>query len=228
MHRPQDGPAFRSRSPRTVAVIVTLLLASTACSGNQPTTPTATTSAASPSAPTTSAAPSTSAASTNTQWAESVCSAAIGVRRSLDAIGTNLAVKPSAGAGAQEQVKTVLTAQVASARASITELGAAIQSIPVDAQGAAELKSSLTTSRNNVDQAVQAVSTGVDGATAATNAKDFLTATAQTLQAVEAARTATEAFLTTAKGTATTAGGDLKAAFDSAPSCSAVPSPTPS
>jgi hypothetical protein len=216
----QSGRRLGSCCTRAGAAALILLLAGTACSGNQPTT---TTSPAASSAQ--SSQPSTGNA--NTQWAESVCSSAAGVRKSLDAIGTDLTVKPSAGAGARDQVKAQLTSQVASARASITELGAAIQAIPVDAEGAAALKESLTTSRDNVDQAVQAVSTGVDAATAATNAKDFLTATAQTLQAVQAAKTSTEAFLTTAKGTATTAGGDLKAAIDSAPSC-AGPSSSPS
>ena len=216
----RSGRRFHSRSTRAVAVTVILLLASTACGANPPatTTPTAASSAQPTQTPTTNA---------NTHWAESVCSSAAGVRRSLDAIGTNLTVKPSAGAGARDQVKTMLTAQVASARASITDLGAAIQTIPVDAQGAAQLKDSLTASRNDVDQAVQAVSTGVDAASAATNAKDLLTASAQTLQAVQAAKTSTQALLTTAKGTATTAGGELKAAFDSAPSCTG-PSSSPS
>jgi hypothetical protein len=109
----------------------------------------------------------------------------------------------------------------------MTELRTAIEAVPVDAEGAAEMKSTLQASRSSLDDAIQAVSDGVDDASAATNARDFVTAAAQTAQAVQAAASAAESFRTTARNAATAAGGELKAAFDSAPSC-VMPTASPS
>jgi hypothetical protein len=149
------------------------------------------------------------------------------VRSSLDAIGGNLEVDATASPGALDQVKATLKAQVAAARTSMTELRTAIEAIPVDAEGATELKRSLDTARSSLDDAVQAVSEGVDNTTAASNARDFVTAAAQTLQAIKAATLAAEAFRTTTQNAATAAGGELEAAFDSAPSC-VMPTASPS
>jgi trimeric autotransporter adhesin len=208
-----------------VFVLITLAVA-TACSAPEETSTTT------PSAPTTSATATTSSntaaqADPNTAWAESVCSAAGDVRSSLDAIGGNLELDATASPGALDQVKSTLKAQVAAVRTSMTELGTAIEAIPVDADGATELKSSLDAARSSLDDAVQAVSKGVADATAASNARDFVRAAAQTSQGVKAATSAAEAFRTTAQNAATAAGGELKAAFDSAPSC-VVPTASPS
>jgi len=192
----------------------------TGCGGTEP-TPSATSPAA------TSAAPSATPNAGNAGWAESVCGAAVHVRSSLDAIGSNLTFNPAAGKTAREQIENTLTTQVAAARTSISDLGAAIQAIPVDAQGGTELRNSLTASRNSLNDAVQAVSAGVQDVKAAANTKDLLTASAQTLQAVKAAKSSAQAFLTTTKEVTTTAGGQLKAAVDAAPSC-ARPSSTSS
>jgi hypothetical protein len=222
----------------SIVLVLIMLAVVTACSAPQETSTT------SPSAPATSAPPATSAAPTasitptasstasaptdpNTQWAESVCSAARDVRSSLDAIGGNLELDPTASPSGLDQVKSTLKAQVAAARTSMTELRTAIEAIPVDAEGAAELKSSLDNARSSLDDAVQAVSEGVADATAASNARDFVTAAAQTLEAIKAATVAAEAFRTTAQNAATAAGGELKAAFDSAPSCTS-PTASPS
>ena len=219
----------RLRYVSVVLLLITLAVA-TACSAPDETSTTT------PSAPTTSAAPTSATptsstpaaqADPNTQWADSVCSAARDVRSSLDAIGGNLELDATASPGALDQVKSTLKAQVAAARTSMTELRTAIEAIPVDAQGATELKSSLDTARSSLDDAVQAVSEGVADATAASNARDFVTAAAQTLQAIKAATLAAEAFTTTAQNAATAAGGELEAAFDSAPSC-VMPTASPS
>ena len=214
-----------------VFVLITLAVA-TGCSAPEETSTTTPSAPTTPSAQTTSATPTTSStpaaqADPNTQWAESVCGAARDVRSSLDAIGGNLELDPTASPSAVDQVKATLTAQVAAARTSMTELRTAIEAIPVDAEGATELKSSLDTARSSLDDAVQAVSEGVANATAASNARDFVTAAAQTLQAIKAATLAAEAFRTTAQNAATAAGGELEAAFDSAPSC-VMPTASPS
>ncbi len=214
-----------------VFVLITLAVA-TGCSAPEETSTTTPSAPTTPSAQTTSATPTTSStpaaqADPNTQWAESVCGAARDVRSSLDAIGGNLELDPTASPSAVDQVKATLTAQVAAARTSMTELRTAIEAIPVDAEGATELKSSLDTARSSLDDAVQAVSEGVANATAASSARDFVTAAAQTLQAIKAATLAAEAFRTTAQNAATAAGGELEAAFDSAPSC-VMPTASPS
>ena len=169
----------------TVLLLITLAVA-TACSAPDETSTTT------PSAPATSAT-SAAQADPNTEWAESVCSAARDVRSSLEAIGGNLELDPTASASALDQVKSTLKAQAAAARTSMTELGTAIEAIPVDAEGAAEMKSSLDAARSSLDDAVQAVSDGVADATGARNARDFVTAAAQTAQAVKAATLAAEA-----------------------------------
>ena len=202
----------------TVLLLSTLAVA-TACTAPEETSTTT------PSAPTSSA--TAAAANPNTEWAESVCSAARDVRSSLDAIGGSLELDPTASSSALDQVKSTLKAQTAAARTSVTELGTAIEAIPVDADGAAEVKSSLDAARSSLDDAVQAVSDGVADATVASNARDFVTAAAQTAQAVKAATLSAEASLTSAQNAATAAGGELEAAFDSAPSC-VMPTPAPS
>jgi hypothetical protein len=219
--------SHRGHCLRQVSVFLVLIMLAvvSACSGPDETSTTA------PSAPTT-ATPTTSSspagqADPNVEWAESVCSAAGDVRTSLEAIGGNLELDVTASDSALDQVKSTLKAQVAAARTSMTELGTAIEAIPADAEGAAELKSSLEAARSSLDDAVQAVSEGVADATAAGNARDFVTAAAQTAQAVKAATLAAEASWTTAQNAATAAGGELEAAFDSAPSC-VTPTASPS
>lgn len=171
------------------------------------------------SAPTSNSAPAATPTVNGGEWAESVCGAADEVKTTLDAIGSGITFNPAADESAREQVKTTLNAQVTAVSTSITALGSAIQAIPVDVDGADELKSSLSTSRQALDEAVQAVSAGAADVGAATTAKDFATAGAQTVQAAKTAKTSATTLLTTANEAATTAGGDLKAAFDSAPSC---------
>ena len=180
-----------------VLLLITLAVA-TACTAPEETSTTT------PSAPASSAT-SAAQADPNTEWAESVCSAARDVRSSLDAIGGSLELDPTASSSALDQVKSTLKAQTAAARTSVTELGTAIEAIPVDADGAAEVKSSLDAARSSLDDAVQAVSDGVADATGATNARDFVTAAAQTAQAVKAATLAAEASLTSAQNAATAA-----------------------
>jgi hypothetical protein len=219
----------------SIVLVLMMLAVATACSApdeTSTTTPGVTTPATtSPSAPITTASPTTSSptaqADPNTQWAESVCSAARDVRSSLDAIGGNLELDATASPSGLDQVRSTLKAQVAAARTSMTELGTAIDAIPVDAEGSAELKSSLDAARSSLDDAVQAVSEGVADATAASNARDFVAAAAQTVEAIKAATLAAEAFRTTARNAATAAGGELEAAFDSAPSC-VLPTASPS
>jgi hypothetical protein len=177
-------------------------------------------------APASSSAPAATPNVNGGEWAESVCGAADEVRTTLDAIGSGITFSPAAEESAREQVKTTLNAQVTAVSTAITALGSAVQAIPVDADGADELKSSLTTSRQALDEAVQAVSAGAADVSAATTAKDFVTAGAQTVQAAKTAKGSATTLLTTAHETATTAGGDLKAAFDSAPSC-AQPTESP-
>ena len=58
------------------------------------------------------------------------------------------------------------------------------------------------------------------------HSKDFVTAGAQSVQTAKAAKSAATTLLTTAPAASTTAGGDLKGAFDSAPSC-AQPTESP-
>ena len=218
----------RHRRPlRFLATVLILMILgmATACGGQDEPPAASSPQASSPQASSPQAtAPSADA---NTQWADSVCRAANDVRSSLDAIGTDLAVDPNAGEGGLDQVKAQLKTQVAAARASTTDLKAAIDAIPADEAGAAELKSSLDDARTNLDASVQAVSDGVAETTAATDAKGFVTAGVETLKAVKAASTSADTFVTTARAGASKAGGSLQAAFDSAPSC-AVPSATPS
>jgi hypothetical protein len=222
----------------SIMLVPIMLAVATACrapeatSTTSPSAPATSAASATSAAPTASATPTTSStasapADPNTQWAESVCSSARDVRSSLEAIGGNLELDATASPSALDQVKSTLKAQVAATRASMTELRTAIEAIPVDADGAAEVKSSLDTARSNLDDAVQAVSEGVADATAASNARDFVAAAAQTLQAIKAATVAAEAFRTTAQNAVTAAGGELEAAFNSAPSCT-TPTATPS
>ena len=179
-------------------------------------------------APTSSSAPpAATVTATSGEWAESVCGAADEVRTTLDAIGSGITFNPAADDSAREQVKTTLNAQVTAVSTSITALGTAIEAIPVDADGAEELKSSLTTSRQALDEAVQDVSAAAADVSGATTAKEFVTAGSRTVQAAKAAKSSAAMLLTTAHEAATAAGGDLKAAVDSAPSC-AQPTESPS
>jgi uncharacterized phage infection (PIP) family protein YhgE len=215
----------RRRAPHrslTIALALMIFAIATAC-GDANESATSTPSPTATSSPSPTATPSAIGA----QWAESVCTAANDVRTSLDAIGSDLTIDVSADASALDQVKTKLRTQAAAARTSVTELRTAIETIPADAEGAAELKSSLGEARSDLEEKVQTVSEGVAETTAATNVRDFVPAAAQTVEAVREAKLSAEAFLTTAKQAASTAGGELKASFDSARSC-VLPSESPS
>ena len=215
----------RRRAPHrhlTTALALMIFAIATACGG-------ANESATSTPSPTATSSPSPTAtpSAIGAQWAESVCTAANDVRTSLDAIGSDLTIDVSADASALDQVKTKLRTQAAAARTSVTELRTAIETVPADAEGAAELKSSLGNARSDLEEKVQTVSEGVAETTAATSVRDFVPAAAQTVDAVREAKLSAEGFLTTAKQAATEAGGDLKASFESARSC-VLPSPSPS
>jgi hypothetical protein len=215
----------RRRAPLrclTTALALMILAVATACGGADE-SPTNTPSPTATSSPSPTATPSAIGA----QWAESVCTAANEVRSSLDAIGSDLTIDVSADASALDQVKTKLRTQASAARTSVTELRTAIETIPADADGAAELKSSLADARGDLEEKVQTVSEGVAETTAATSVRDFVPAAAQTVEAVREAKLSAEAFLTTAKQAASSAGGELKASFDSARSC-VLPSESPS
>ena len=218
-HVPDHGRQRQLHRYLSSVLILITLGVTTACGAQNasgPSTPAAST-------PSVTAPPSDAHA----QWANSVCSAANDVRRSLDAIGTDLTLDPTAGADAREQIRVKLQTQVAATRTSIGALGTAIEAAPVDAEGAAMLKTSLGDARTSLEESIQTVSDGVTKTTAATTAREFATAGAQTLQAAKAASVSAQGFLTTAKDAATTAGGDMRAAFDSAPSCT-PPSASPS
>jgi hypothetical protein len=207
----------RRRAPHrslTTALALVIFAIATACSGANESA----TSTPSPTA-TSSPSPTASPSAIGAQWAESVCTAANDVRTNLDAIGSDLSIDVSADASALDQVKTKLRTQTDAARTSVTELRTAIETIPADAEGAAELKSSLAEARSDLEKKVQTVSDGVAEATAATSVRDFVPAAAQTVEAVREAKLSAEAFLTTARQAASTAGGELKASFDSARSC---------
>jgi hypothetical protein len=215
----------RRRAPHrflATALALMILAIATACGG-------ANESATSTPSPTATSSPSPAATPSGigAQWAESVCAAANDVRSSLDAIGSDLTVDVSADASALDQVKAKLRTQAAEARTSITDLRTAIGTIPADAQGAAELKNSLGAARSDLEEKVQTVSEGVAETTAATSVRDFVPAAAQTVEAVREAKLSANAFLTTAKQAASTAGGELKASFDSAQSC-VLPTESPS
>ena len=219
---PSNG---RRRAPHrflATALALMILAIATACGG-------ANESATTTPSPTATSSPSPAATPSGigAQWAESVCAAANDVRSSLDAIGSDLTVDVSADASALDQVKAKLRTQAAEARTSITDLRTAIGTIPADAQGAAELKNSLGAARSDLEEKVQTVSEGVAETTAATSVRDFVPAAAQTVEAVREAKLSANAFLTTAKQAASTAGGELKASFDSAQSC-VLPTESPS
>jgi hypothetical protein len=219
---PSNG---RRRAPLrflTTALALMILAIVTACGGANESA----TSTPSPTA-TSSPSPTATASGVGAQWAESVCTAANDVRSSLDAIGSDLTVDVSADASALDQVKAKLRTQAAEARTSVTDLRTAIGTIPADAEGAAELKSSLGNARSDLEEKVQTVSEGVAETTAATSVRDFVPAAAQTVEAVREAKLSAEAFLTTAKQAASTSGGELKASFDSARSC-VLPTESPS
>ena len=175
----------------TTAMALMVFVIATACGGaNEPAT-----NAPSGTA-TSSPSPTTTPSAIGAQWAESVCTAANDVRSSLDAIGSDLTIDVSADAGALAQVKTKLRTQAAAARTSVTELRTAIETIPADAEKAAELKSSLGEARSDLEAKVQTVSEGVAETTAATSVRDFVPAAAQTVEAVREAKLSAEAFLT--------------------------------
>jgi hypothetical protein len=212
-HVPDSGRQHRLRRWLTAGVILVAFGLVTACGGQ--------------AEPTSRNSPSASTADAGTQWAESVCSAANDVRSSLAAIGTDVRIDRTADADAREQVRTELEAQVAAARTSITALGVAIEDIPLDVEGAADLKAALGDARADLETSVQAVSDDVDDVAAATTARDFAIAGAATVQSAKAAATSAQVFLTTVRDTTTTAGGELQADFESAASC-AGPTAAPS
>lgn len=164
-------------------------------------------------------------------WAESVCTAADNLRTSVSALGSNLTVGPSPSAGALDQLKAQLETQVAAITASVDELATSVAAVPTDLPGAEQAKASLETSANAFKANVQSLTQQAQAFASATTTSQAVLQAAQALGSLQTAVDSAQVLATNVKTVLDQAGGELKAAFASAPSCArltASPSPTSS
>lgn len=169
--------------------------------------------------------------STAAAWADSVCTAADGLRTSVSALGSNLTIAPSPTAGALDQLKAQLEAQLASIESSVNELTTALAAVPTDLPGAEQAKASLEASANTFKTHVQTLTQHAQALASATTTSQAAVLGAQALGALQAAVNSAQAFATSFGTAVDQAGGELRAAFESAPRCgqlTASPSPTSS
>lgn len=166
--------------------------------------------------------------SATTAWADSVCTAADGLRTSIGALGSNLSVGPSPSPSMLEQLKAQLETQLASIMASLDELTTTLAAVPTDLPGAEQAKASLEASANTFKASVQTLIQHGQALESATTGSEALALAAPALAALQAAVTSAQAFATSFGTAVDQAGGELKAAFAAAPSCAqltASPSP---
>jgi len=213
----ESGPSTsrqESGTPRKLRVLalgsaVVLTMGLAACSGS--------------SSP--SESPSLSA---EAQWADSVCTSAKSVETSLNALGSDLSFDPSQGDSAVDQLKTTLKTQASDVNSAIAELGSAVDAVPVDAEGAEQLKTELTNAEKSFQESVQTAADAVQTAADATTTQDFATASAAALVSVKAAEASAKSFATNLSTATSGASSELKAAFDAAPACQTEASPSAS
>ena len=162
-------------------------------------------------------------------WAESVCTAVDGLRTSVSSVGSNLTVGPSPSAGALDQLKAQLETQVASITASLEELTTTLAAVPIDLPGAEQAKASLETATNTFKASVQALIQQAQALASATTEGQALLLAGQALGAFQAAVAAAQVFAANVETVVDQAGGELEAAFATAPSCTTLAtSPSPS
>ena len=164
-------------------------------------------------------------------WAESVCTAAGNLRTSVSELGSNLAVGPSPSAGALDQLKAQLETQVAAIAASLDQLTTAVAAVPTDLPGADQAKASLETSANTFKADVQTLTQQAQAFASATTGSQAALVAAQALGALQAAVNSAQALATNVGTVLDQAGGELKTAFATTPSCAnltASPSPSSS
>ena len=162
-------------------------------------------------------------------WAESVCTAAGNLRTSVNALGSNLTVGPTPSAGALDQLKAQLETQAAAIGAALDELTTAVAAVPTDLPGADQAKASLETSANTFKASVQTLTQQAQAIASATAPSEAALLATQALGALQAAASSAQALATSVGTVLDQAGGELKSAFATAPSCTnltASPSPT--
>ncbi len=178
--------------------------------------------------PTGGSSPSSPAAAA---WAESVCTAADGVRTDISDLGTDLNVRASPSPGALDQVKAQLGTQVAAITASLQDLSTALAAVPTDLPGADQVKASLDASANTLKASVQTLTQQAQAVASASSATEALSLAGPAVGALQAAASSAQALANSVKTATDQAGGEVKAAFASAPSCAklaASPSATSS
>lgn len=184
------------------------LLTLTACSSGSD----ATVASASPSpSPTPTPAPIV--------WADGVCAARDNLGATVGALGRNLNYDVASDRSAIEQIDRQLRIQLLAVGQASSELGAALQAVPVDFQQANDFVVTATKAKDDTTGALDQLRTHLD---AMVNADSIVSGVAEAGQALVAAKAAFEA------GTAlvgvvgdgvSNASGELGAAFDAAPAC---------
>ena len=188
------------------AMLLTASLA--ACSGSD---------SASTDAPTLSA---------EAEWAESVCASTNTVQTSLDDLGADLSFDPAAGDSALEQAKATLTTQATAVKSALTDLGTTIADVPVDVEGAAQVRTELSNAKASFEESAQSVVDGVESAASAETAQEFVRGSALALASLGATQQSAQVFRATISAVTSAASEELSAAFATAPSCQAQPAPS--
>ncbi|MGH8835438.1 MAG: hypothetical protein ACRDWG_10670 [Actinomycetes bacterium] len=151
------------------------------------------------------------------------------LRTSVSALGSNLTVGPSPSAGALDQLKAQLETQLASIVASLDELTTTVAGLPTDLPGAEQAKAALETSANTFKATVQTLTEQAQALASATAGSQAALLAGQALGALQAAVDSAQVLATNVGTVIDQAGGELKAAFASAPSCTDLTSsPSPS
>lgn len=152
-------------------------------------------------------------------WADGVCVARDNVSAAVAAFGRNLSYDISSDRSALEQIDRQLRIQVLAVGQSLSDLGTALQAVPVDFQQANDFVVGATKAKDDTMEAIDAVRSHLD---AMVNADSIVTGVAEAGQALVAAKAAFEAGSALA-GVVTdgvsTAGGEVSAAFEAAPAC---------
>lgn len=199
-----------SRSRSFSAVVVTAgVLALAACGSG--------TSSEPPTAPATSA----ESLDDTTAWADGICTSLAEVRTAVDGIGEGLQINPLDGSGALDDAKSQISTQVDAVGAAVADVRTAVADAPDDPEAQAA-KAELEDALDALQVAQDELATQAGAAASADSVTAFVAAAAGALTAVQGAGSAISDVYTTATGGASTAGGEVRTAFQSAPACQAL------
>ena len=154
-------------------------------------------------------------------WAGSVCREVSDVQAAVGGIGDDLSLNPLDGLAGLARARDRLSAQIAEVGSELGELRSSVAAAPDD-PAAQEARDSLDDALDDVESSVAEAGDQARAALAPDSLADAISATVGAAGAVGRALGAVGDLIRTATGTASSVGGEARAAFALAPDCASL------